>query len=114
MLRTCSNPRARLNLDFAAGLPVVVNGNKGTNPYVGLRIHAEKNGILKQIGMDNLLKDDRILEVHLIQNPGHIILMPPEDYNSWYLGHIIFKPLEKYGLETQCDELIRKIDIIVE
>ena len=104
----------KLNFDFASRSPVCLNGPRDTSLYVGLRIHSQNSGVLKNIRLDHLLEDHRIVEIHMIRKPGHLILMPPEDYDTWYMGHIIFKASTEQDIEFQCNDLIQKIDIQVE
>ena len=35
--------------------------------------------------------DPRILEIGLAKKPGDAIVMPPGDYDSWVLGHVIVR-----------------------
>ena len=40
--------------------------------------------------------------------------MPPEDYDSWLLGHIIFEPDVDSPVQAQCLALIDKLIVEVE
>ena len=100
----------KLNLDFARQIPVKISRMQNQKPCAGLRLHAEKNGVLEKIDVRHLSMDPRVLEIHLPRCPGDIVRMPPEDYESWLLGHIIFIPDENY-LESQFDELINQINV---
>lgn len=81
----------KLTLDFA--------GRRQTGPpvplpdfapgFMGIRIIAREGGILRAIDIDALKDDPRVLEVGLSKEPGHEITLPPEDYDSWILGHVI-------------------------
>jgi predicted ATP-grasp superfamily ATP-dependent carboligase len=100
-------------LDFAQGrridLPKWQNGR-----YVALRLHAKKSGTVKQIDASLLRKDSRVLEVRTACAPGHHVDMPPQDYDSWYLGHIIFKPAPGIALQQQCQELRQQLVLEME
>ena len=100
----------KLNLDFARRLPVRISKLQDHKPYAGLRLHAGKSGVLGKIDTQNLSRDPRVLEIHLPRRQGHIVRMPPEDYESWLLGHIIFRPDES-DLERQYDELINQLKV---
>jgi len=91
-------------LDFAQKreLPPLV-GHDGQ--YVGVRLHAGKSGTIMRIDDRLLQQDSRVLEIHGIRKPGHTIKMPPQDYESWYLGHIIVKMAPGIALEQQVKEL---------
>ncbi|MBF0469025.1 MAG: ATP-grasp domain-containing protein [Desulfamplus sp.] len=106
----------KLNLDVAG------QGNMGKgyagedsfflNPYpvfkplVGLRIHADREGILNLIDMQTVSSDPRVMEVFIKHKAGHKIVLPPRDYDSWNLGHIIFTPFENIPCKDQCINLL--------
>jgi hypothetical protein len=48
-----------------------------------------------------------------MRKPGHRMALPPEDYDSWLLGHLIFAPDDRSDVETQCRELLDKIIVEV-
>ncbi len=83
-------------------------------PHVGLRIHAHKNGILKKIDTDQLKDEKRIKKINFIRKPGHIITMPPRDYDSWLLGHIIMEADPDKDPETQCLTTVRHLIVEIE
>lgn len=79
--------------------------------HVGLRIHADRAGTLKRIDLSRLTNDPRVIDV-LIKHPaGHTIVLPPDDYDSWNLGHIIFKPAGPDDRARQCRELLSLLNI---
>ena len=82
-------------------------------PVVGLRLHADRAGILDTINTEQLSDDLRILQVFLKRQSGHRIILPPDDYDSWVLGHVIFMPNEAHSIECQCQEIQGRIDIRV-
>ena len=61
-----------------------------------------------------LIADPRICEIHLPRITGHIVRMPPEDYDSWLLGHIIFEPYEGVDPGSQCMEILDQIVVEIE
>lgn len=100
----------KLNLDFARQIPVKISRMQNRKSCAGLRLHARNSGVLEKIDAQNLSRDPRVLEIHLPRPQGHIVRMPPEDYESWLLGHIIFRPDES-DLESQFDDLINKLKV---
>jgi biotin carboxylase len=58
-------------------------------PHMGIRIHARKSGTLAAIDSRSLASEPRVRQLHFIRKPGHVITLPPEDYDSWLLGHVI-------------------------
>ncbi|MBF0229029.1 MAG: ATP-grasp domain-containing protein [Desulfamplus sp.] len=81
---------------------------------IGLRIHANQSGVLRSIDTKKVESDSRVREIFIKHKTRHQITLPPENYDSWNLGHIIFKPFEDIPYKDQCMELLSmlKIDII--
>ena len=98
----------RLALDFAQERPTRLPPAADPRPCLGLRINARQNGVLKKIDLGPLTRDPRLLEVLITREPGHVIQMPPEDYDSWILGHIIARPATHTTLEAQCHDLVER------
>ena len=115
LLRRCRNLDI-LNryLDFCCQQPFAVNPPFDSQPCIGLRLHAQRSGILKKIDARRLQHDPRVREIFLSRKPGHPIKTPPDDYDSWLLGHIIFEPDLDLELEAQCRSLAEKLIIEVE
>lgn len=104
----------KLQLDFCGQRPIRLDQISALRPSVGLRLHARRGGILKRIDSHQLQSDARISEIHLTRQPGHLIKMPPEDYDSWLLGHVIFVPDVASTVESQCLALLDKLIVEVE
>lgn len=101
----------KVALDAAADPHFSFTPSGRVTPLVGLRIHARKAGILKDINTNRLMKDTRVHSVHLGHRPGHRIALPPRDYDSWNLGHIIFKPSPRVSCEDQCLHLLSLLTV---
>ena len=101
-------------LDFAAKKPVVLVDRHQFSSCIGFRLHAPRAGILKGIDTDQLAFDPRIKKIHIIRKPGHGITLPPEDYDSWYLGHLIICPGKDNCPETECVLISNRISIEIE
>lgn len=108
--------RRAMNLDMPAltvafargrGLPASPGGDAAD--MLGLRIHARKAGVLKRIDPGRLNGDTRIREIRLTRGPGHVIRLPPADYDSWLMGHILFQPASGVPPAAQCREILDKI-----
>jgi hypothetical protein len=78
-----------LALDVAEKKPFVLNSPEGFKPLLALRIFAPRGGSLGRIDLSRLNGRVDIKNTHLIRKPGHVVTMPPEDYDSWMLGHVI-------------------------
>jgi hypothetical protein len=42
------------------------------------------------------------------------VVLPPDDYESRLLGHVIFKPATPQSIKTECDELESKLTLEIE
>ena len=115
LLRRCWNlDMITLYLDFCQQRPWRFQKPANSSPCLGLRLHAGRSGSLKKIDTRQLQHDNRVREIHLTRQPGHQIKMPPDDYDSWLLGHIIFDPDVDTAPEAQCRELLEKLVVEVE
>ena len=102
----------QLVLDFSRRKPLALNLPDHLRPMVGLRLHAPQEGTLVSLDARELRRDSRVQEVHLIRKPGHRIKRPPEDYDAWLLGHVIFVP-DDDEVSDQCRALFDKLAIKV-
>jgi len=115
LLRRCRDlDMITLYLDFCQQRPWRLQEPSDPHPCLGLRLHAGCGGNLKKIDTRQLQHDSRVREIHLTRQPGHQITMPPDDYDSWLLGHIIFDPDVDTLPEAQCQALLEKLVVEVE
>jgi biotin carboxylase len=101
-------------LDFAEKRPLDIPEPSLERCCVGLRLHADRAGVLGHIATERLEKDGRVKTIHLIRQGGHRVTLPPEDYESWYLGHLIFIPEAGRDVDEQCLELRRLLTLEIE
>jgi len=101
----------KLTLDFAGDSALYFNRSAIFEPLVGLRIHADQSGTLKSIDTHKVRRDSRVKDVFIKHRPGHTILLPPHDYDSWNLGHIIFNPFKDISCKEQCIYLLSMLNI---
>lgn len=102
----------KLSLDFAQKIPLELT--QPTSLYVGIRLHAERNGILKEIDVSPLREDTRVKHILLTKKPGHQIILPPADYDSWLLGHVIIEPSNEKYPESQAMSISKTIHIRID
>ncbi len=100
-----------LNITLSAEPEFQFQPSRRFSPLVGLRIHAHRAGILKDIDTSRLMADSRVREVYIKHKPGHVIHLPPEDYDSWNLGHILFKPSTLISCEKQSLHLLSLLTV---
>jgi biotin carboxylase len=103
-----------LTLDFAAGRRLSLPAARNRTPLVGLRIISRQAGIFKGIDSPAIENDSRVVEVFQKHQSGHRIVLPPADYDSRILGHVIFRPVSKNDLEAECKSLEAKLAIRLE
>lgn len=101
-------------LDFAGGAGLPVNGSGSFTRHVGLRIHARKRGVFKGYNADFLSGEKRLKQIHFIRKPGHVITLPPDDYDSWLLGHLIIQPDSRSYPETQSFLIEKRLRVDIE
>ncbi len=115
LLKACTNlDILKLSLDFAQKCPLDFSTTQNGSPYVGIRLHAGQPGVLEKIDCSSLLNDKRVKNIHLSKNCGHKINLPPDDYDSWNLGHIIIEPADTRFPESQAITLSKKIEILID
>ncbi len=115
MLKECTGlDMLKTSLDFAAGLPLILPDIQNSSPCMAVRIHAEKEGILKKIDCRKLMEDPRVKSIHLTKKPGHKIQLPPKDYDSWLLGHVIITPAETENPESEALSILKNIDVFID
>jgi biotin carboxylase len=112
--RGCDLDILKLFLDFCRQRPLQWKPFSDSRAFLAMRLHADRSGILRKIDRQRLEQDARVREIHLTRQPGHRIKMPPQDYDSWLLGHIIFEPDVADTVEAQCLALLDKLIVEVE
>lgn len=111
ILRSSGLDMLGLELDVAAGLPPRIPPRADWKRLAGVRIIARKAGILEGID-DRLLRDDpRVLECRCTASPGQRVSLPPRDYDSRILGHVLFAPATEGDLASECRQLADRVRI---
>jgi biotin carboxylase len=101
-------------LDFAEGKCPIIPPESQWQNLIGLRLFSHQDGIIRSIDIGRLLSDARVLDVYLKRKVGDKIKLPPVEYDSWLLGHIIFRPNAAEELLVQCLELREKLVVDME
>ena len=96
-------------LDFAAGKALAVPEVSRWRPLVGVRLFAAQAGIITAIDDHRLQEDHRVCEVYLKRRPGHQVVLPPQDYESRLLGHVIIQPLRLNDIAGEAAEIAAKL-----
>ena len=89
---SCGLDMLELALDFAERKDIHIPRLEAWKPLIGLRMFSEKAGTISGIDSAGILRDKRVLECYLKRRAGHRVVLPPQDYDSKYLGYIIIDP----------------------
>lgn len=111
--RGCRLDMLKLQLDFSRRKPATSPPLSAAKSLVGLRVLARSSGTLRKVTYDTLHNDPRTLEIRIIRQPGHHIVLPPADYDSWLLGHVIFAPDDATDINIQCSDILDRIAVDV-
>ena len=112
--QSCGLDMIGLALDMAQGRDIFPLPTKSWETLVGLRLFAKQAGTVKEIDEEDIRRHPRVHEVLIKRRPGHRVVLPPEDYDSRLLGHVIFRPTGSASLETECTELASKLKVVME
>lgn len=110
----CGLDTIGLALDFAERKRISIPGRSRWTEMIGMRLFAVRAGLFAGMKYGRLLNNQRVREIYLKREAGQRILLPPDDYNSWILGHLIFEPDKSISIDKQCRDLRKKITIDVE
>lgn len=103
-----------LELDFAEGKPLVISDATGWKTLFGVRMFAKQPGRIVRLDTRNIETDPRVKECYLKRSVGHHVVLPPDDYDTWLIGHIIFEPKNVAAVEAECRELVDKLLVEME
>ncbi len=98
-------------LDFAEGKNLVYPARENWRPLVGVQIFADRAGTVEVLEAEQALLDQRVVKCHFKREKGHVVRLPPDDYDSRSLGYLIFEPSAQGGLEAQSVDLLKKLHI---
>ncbi|MEI6287792.1 MAG: ATP-grasp domain-containing protein [Bacillota bacterium] len=98
-------------LDFATDQSTAFEDWTVAKPHVGVRLLADKSGIFQSVDVSKLQHDESICEIELYRKPGHKIILPPADYDSRVLGHIIAKTSGGSAVRQQVDSILNRVQI---
>lgn len=101
-------------LDFAGRRPVDPPELSRWRRLVGLHLLAGRPGVIRLIDARNLQSDPRVLECRPSAGPGYRVLLPPDDYDSRKLGHVIFRPSSSNEIEKECLDLAARLTVEME
>lgn len=101
-------------LGFALGDNPRIPPPESWTPLVGLRLLADASGTVRRIDDAPLRVLPDVRECALRVGQDHRISMPPADYDSRVLGHVIFQPAPGDPIEVQCAALRSRLILEVD
>jgi biotin carboxylase len=107
--QSCGVDMLEVALGFAEGALPTMPEKARWNHVVGVRFHAERPGTLQGIRSDFQKWGKDIRSQVWRRHPGDRIGLPPDDYDSWLLGHVIFTPRPGMEIATQVRNLLRAV-----
>jgi biotin carboxylase len=111
LLKSCGMDILGVTLDFAEGRPLKLPKPSQRRSLVGVRLFATQSGEIKLVDSSVLSEDSRVVECRLKRGSGHRVVLPPEEYESRVLGHVIFKPTDSDSIEKECVEINSKLKL---
>lgn len=111
---SCGLDMLKAELDFAEGKEIVIPDRGRWQHVVGLHLLATQSGVLKELDAAPLADDARVVNCHLKHSKGDTVRLPPEDYDSRLLGHVVFKPSANGSIEQQCSDIAQKVIVEME
>lgn len=108
---SCGLDMLQFALDFSEGGSPVAPPSEGWERLIGVRIHAGRSGRLKTVRPCFREHGVTVRSQLWIRRPGDYIQMPPEDYGSWLLGHVIFQPDTSADIPAQIQDLLRAVEV---
>jgi len=99
------------SLDLALGHTVQIPEASQWEHLLGLRLFADRSGIVATMDIRLLEQDPRVREICVNRRSGHRVILPPGDYDSRLIGHVIFAPEHGHDAEVECSELSKLLQI---
>jgi len=103
-----------LALDVAEGRAIHLPPMNRWTRHVAVRIHATQSGTIHHIDTRRAAADPRVRQITLIRSKGHRVVLPPEHYDLWVLGVLIFRPDPRRPVAAQCEDLLAGVRVVME
>jgi biotin carboxylase len=112
--QSCGMDMLEAHIDFSAGRTPRIPPESEWKRTVGLRIHARRGGRLAAIRLWADRVRQEILETGWYREPGDRIGLPPEDYKTWVMGYVIFRPLPGVDVQGQIKDMMAAVEVRIE
>jgi hypothetical protein len=116
ILKSCGLDMLGVALDIAEKKAITVPPPSAWTRLVGVRAFARAEGRIVRQDPSAVMAQPSVVECYLKRASGHVVALPPEDYDSWLLGHIIFKPASYLysSIEREGEELVNRLIVEIE
>jgi biotin carboxylase len=116
ILRSCGLDMLGLALDFAERKAITIPPASAWTRLVGVRAFAKTEGKIIRQDTTAVMAQPTVVECYLKRAPGHVVKLPPEDYDSWLLGHIVFRPTSHLYpmIEQEGEALVSRLVVEIE
>jgi len=101
-------------IEFAEGEPLHQPRPKTWKKWAGVRLLGTEEGRIVRIDDRSIEEDHRTRDCTLKVAPGHEIVLPPRDYDSRVLGHVIMEPGCWNDGENECLDVAGKLSLELE
>jgi biotin carboxylase len=101
-------------LDLAEGRALAPREAGEWRPTVAVRLFATSPGVVRRIDTAPLAAYPGVVGTYLRHGPGHRVVLPPEDYESRILGHVVFEPAGAEPLRAQCSRVAALVRLDIE
>jgi len=98
-----------LALDLAQHRPLPAAFEMPPVPMAGLRFHARQAGVLTKIDWSRVAAAPGVRKVMALRRPGHPIVLPPDDYDSFLLGSAVFALKNPADPAPECQALLNRL-----
>jgi biotin carboxylase len=112
--QSCGMDMLGAHIDFSAGRIPLIPPERDWKHTVGLRIHAKRRGHLSAIRLWADRVGQEILETGWYRELGDRIVLPPEDYRTWVIGYVIFRPLPGVDVSDQINDMMAAVEVRIE
>ncbi|MFH2036085.1 MAG: ATP-grasp domain-containing protein [Candidatus Zixiibacteriota bacterium] len=103
-----------LAMELAEKGNISIPENLTWKKLVGLRIFTDQEGTISSIDTQALSEDSKVEEIYIKYDLPFDVVLPPANYDSQILGHIIFHPNNDKDIMDECLQLRAKVKIVTE
>ena len=100
-------------LDFAVDGKTHFGNWQDAQPHIGVRIIARHPGLLQAVNINNLPADPSVREIVRYQQSSPRIVLPPADYDSRVIGHVVAHTLGGQAVYDQISYILSNVEVVI-